>query len=248
MRRVGSRGAACVPSILRANITEDPMTTNALRSVRCSLPNLNGAALHTTTYSGSAAVNEGVRVVCVPYLAPDGWRSWAWIRYRCCPTARPPARQLSPSVSVGWGMMSALCVHTWCRSSLSLSPLPARHHARRPPPPPPPPFTHSSSSRPSSILCHAVTTYKKGQSKQGIEQMERVGLLPVAAAGSERASERGGVGGAKLGRICLNCRHRRRQRRLIARLRRVGNILSRHFFRTPQTDRQTDRPQRRRRR
>ena len=97
------------------------MTTNALRSVRCSLPNLNGAALHTTTYSGSAAVNEGVRVVCVPYLAPDGWRSWAWIRYRCCPTARPPARQLSPSVSVGWGMMSALCVHTWCRSSLSLS-------------------------------------------------------------------------------------------------------------------------------
>ena len=108
--------------------------------------------------------------------------------------AQPPARQ--PLRSVGWGMMSALCVHTWCRSSLPLSLLPARHHARRPPPPP---FTHSSSSRPSSILCHAVTTYKKGQSKQGIEQMERVGLLPVAAAGSERASERGGVGGAKLG-------------------------------------------------
>ena len=94
MRRVGSRGAACVPSILRANITEDPMTTNALRSVRCSLPNLNGAALHTTTYSGSAAVKEGVRVVCVPYLAPEGEVG----RGFDIGVAQPPARQLSPSV------------------------------------------------------------------------------------------------------------------------------------------------------
>ena len=51
--------AGSAPSFLRANFTEDPMTTN--ERVPFVVPHLNGAALHTTA---GAAVNERVRVVC----------------------------------------------------------------------------------------------------------------------------------------------------------------------------------------